>query len=154
MNDDLSTLLLSNSNSIQIWTPLELEFQTKLQWEISKVPVLLQSKSSEVRKATLKMFLLKIQSNTTDGESKNSNNLAQIGFTKKVVTEVNLNSTNEAKATTNHYTSVKLNELIVAERDSECLELLLKLMVTENHGESRLHKIYSAIVVQFRQYGV
>ena len=146
MNDDLSTLL-SNSNSIQIWTPLELEFQTKLQWEICKVPVLLQSKSSEVRKATLKMFLLKIKSNTTDGESKNSNNLAQIGFTKKVVTEVNLNSTNEAKATTNHYTSVKLNELIVAERDSECLELLLKLMVKENHGESKLLKNSTILAV-------
>ena len=129
MNDDLSTLLLSNS--IQIWTPLELEFQTKLQWEISKVPVLLQSKSSEVRKATLKMFLLNIQS------AKNTTNLADLN--------------NEAKATiTNHYnTSVKLNELIVAERDSECLELLLKLMVTD-HSESKFPK-KSAILLVFNE---
>ena len=66
------------------------------------------------------MFLLKIQS------AKNTN-LADLN--------------NEAKATiTNHYnTSVKLNELIVAERDSECLELLLKLMVTD-HSESKFQK--------------
>ena len=59
--NDLS-LSKSSSPPIQIWMPLELEFQTKLQWEIIKVPTLLQSKSPEVRKATLKMFLLKIQS--------------------------------------------------------------------------------------------
>merc|ERR1712020_653361 len=117
MNDLSSS---KNSSPPQIWTPLELEFQTKLQWEVNKLPILLQSKSPEVRKATLKMFLLKIQS------AKNTN-LADLN--------------NEAKATiTNHYnTSVKLNELIVAERDSECLELLLKLMVTD-HSESKFKK--------------
>ena len=118
--NDLSSSSKS-SYSPQIWTPLELEFQTKLQWEVNKLPILLQSKSPEVRKATLKMFLLKIQS------AKNTTNLAD--------------HNNEAKATiTNHYnTSVKLNELIVAERDSECLELLLKLMVTD-HSESKFPK--------------
>ena len=51
-------------------------------------------------------------------------------------------NTNEAKDTTitNHYTSVKLNELIVAERDSEYLELLLKLMVTQHDSESKSQK--------------
>ena len=52
-------------------------------------------------------------------------------------------NTNEAKATTNHYTSVKLNELIVAEHDSECLELLLKLIVTEHQGG--LHENLNAL---------
>ena len=119
MNDLSSSSSKSISTPPQIWTPLELEFQTKLQWEVNKLPILLQSKSPEVRKAALKMFLLKIQS------AKNTN-LADLN--------------NEAKATSNHYnTSVKLNELIVAERDSECLELLLKLMVTD-HSESKFKK--------------
>ena len=36
-----------------IWSPLELEIQTKLYWNITKMQTLLQSKHSEVRKTAL-----------------------------------------------------------------------------------------------------